>query len=389
VLRVPRRAEAIKLSRFIVHLAKLFTRDLLETVFRDFFAMSTPVLTHKDYTVGWVCALSKEQTAATAMLDEIHQDLPKPPNDKNTYTLGCIGKHKIAIASLPEGDIGNNAAAVVATQMASTFPSIKFGVLVGIGGGVPPKVRLGDVVVSTPSNGFSGVVQWDMGKAEQDDTFKRIGALDNPPGVLRSALSKLKTKHELEGTLVPQYLEDLGKKYPRLIPKYTRSKSLKDVLFRADYNHVHHPNRDKPDPAGAGAIMRDYEDYRNDEDDENEFGCAYCDREKIVKRKARDMLVHYGLIASGNRVIKDASFRNKINSRLGGHVLCFETEAAGLMNHFPCIVIRGICDYADSHKNDLWQEHAAAVAAAFTKEFLSMVSVGEVDYLPSIICKQL
>lgn len=55
------------------------------------------------------------------------------------------------------------------------------------------------------------------------------------------------------------------------------------------------------------------------------------------------------------------------------NVLCFEMEASGLMGHFPCFVIRGICDYADSHKNNQWQEYAAAVAAAYVKELLSEI----------------
>src|SRR4029077_19999 len=96
---------------------------------------------HNDYTVGWVCALPKEQTAALAMLDERHGDLPKPQNDDNMYTLGRIGKHNVVIACLPMGTVGNNKAATVAAHMVSTFPAIKFGLTVGIGGGVPPKVR--------------------------------------------------------------------------------------------------------------------------------------------------------------------------------------------------------------------------------------------------------
>lgn len=90
------------------------------------------------------------------------------------------------------------------------------------------------------------------------------------------------------------------------------------------------------------------------------------------------MRVHYGLIASGNQVIKDATFRDRLDEEFGGYVLCVEMEAAGLMNNFPCIVIRGICDYADSHKNKDWQEHAAAVAAAFAKELLQYVQPSEV-----------
>jgi hypothetical protein len=34
----------------------------------------------------------------------------------------------------------------------------------------------------------------------------------------------------------------------------------------------------------------------------------------------------------------------------GLDVLCFDMEAAGLMDSFPCLVVRGICDYADSQK---------------------------------------
>lgn len=46
-------------------------------------------------------------------------------------------------------------------------------------------------------------------------------------------------------------------------------------------------------------------------------------------------------------------------------VLCFEMEAAGLMNTLPYLAICGICDYTGSHKNKNWQEYAAAVAAAY------------------------
>lgn len=80
--------------------------------------------------------------------------------------------------------------------------------------------------------------------------------------------------------------------------------------------------------------------------------------------------IHYGLIASGNKVMRDAEIRDTIGQKY--NVLCFEMEAAGVMNHTPCLVIRGICDYADSHKNDLWQEYAAATAASYAKLLLSV-----------------
>jgi nucleoside phosphorylase len=331
--------------------------------------MATEVKTHNDYTVGWVCALSKEQTAAIAMLDERHASLRKPLNDPNTYTLGSIGEHNVVIACLPKGQIGVSSAATVATQMISTFPSIKFGLMVGIGGGIPPKVRLGDVVVSTPVGGFPGVVQWDLGKAKEDG-FERTGSLDNPPRSLLTALTRLETEYELTGSKIPDYLNELKHKWPKLAPKYLRSDSLKDILFKANYIHV------CQDPVDHDDVTLTNDESEEEVEEEN---CRFCDKTKIVKRKAREMRVHYGLIASGNQVIKSAASRDRLNQDLGGQLLCVEMEAAGLMNNFPCLVIRGICDYADSHKNNDWQEHAAAVAASFTKELLEYVQPSDIN----------
>ncbi|CRG92353.1 Polyprotein pp220 [Talaromyces islandicus] len=336
--------------------------------------MAFKALSHGDYTVGWVCALPKEQTAAMAMLDETHADLPKPQHDSNAYTLGRIGQHNVVIACLPMGMIGNNNSATVAAHMLSTFPSIKFNLLVGIGGGVPPKVRLGDIVVSKPVGRYSGVVQWDYGKAGQGNSFERTGSLNSPPAAVLTALTKLQSKHDMQGSEIPYYLENLRQKWPKLAPQYLRSDSLQDLLFRSSYHHVEKKRTEDDDS------------WEDGEEEEEQESCFYCDLDQVVKRKpaTRDMRIHYGLIASGNQVIKDAVRRNEINKMFDGNVLCFEMEAAGLINDFTCLVIRGICDYADSHKNKDWQEHAAAVAAAFAKEFLSMVPAHDVEVMPTI-----
>jgi hypothetical protein len=120
-------------------------------------------------------------------------------------------------------------------------------------------------------------------------------------------------------------------------------------LFEANYNHV------------GGAA------------------CEKCSKERAVDRQSRsqEIVVHYGTIASGNQVIRDAAERDRLSLELGG-VLCFETEAAGLMNSFPCLVIRGICDYADSHRNKRWQAYAAATAAAYAKDILTVIPVADI-----------
>ncbi len=94
--------------------------------------------------------------------------------------------------------------------------------------------------------------------------------------------------------------------------------------------------------------------------------------------------IHCGLIASGDRVIKSAAKRN-LAAQAIGDILCFEMEAAGIATEFSSIVIRGISDYADSHKNDGWHRYAAAAAAACAKELLSYLDLEKLsaDSMPS------
>ncbi|KAJ5412495.1 uncharacterized protein N7487_006854 [Penicillium crustosum] len=326
-------------------------------------------LTRDDYTVGWICALFEEQTAATAMLDQEHPDLPMPPDDPNTYTLGSIGEHNIVIACLPAGRTGSTAAATCATQMARTFPSIKIGLMVGIGGGIPSKVKLGDVVISSPGDEYPGVVQWDFGKAEDSRKFRRTGALNRPPSILLTAMSKLRARNRLKGnSLLPQYLEEMGKRWPDLVPEYSEPPSselpgdqdevyMSRSIFSAIWDMIltllgYLLGWQTLAPADRGGeLVR--------------LNWA------LKQQGAPD--VHCGLIASGSQVIKDAKLRDSIDKNLGGKVLCVEMEAAGLMNDFPCIVIRGICNYADKRKDDEWQPYAAAVAAACAKALLEYV----------------
>ncbi|KAJ0287244.1 hypothetical protein CBS470a_005427 [Colletotrichum nupharicola] len=124
-----------------------------------------PAIASDEYTVGWVCALPLEMAAAKGMLDQIHPDLhQQDPADHNNYILGQIQGHNIVIACLPAGIYGTITAATVAKDLLRTFKSIRFGLLVGIGGGVPSRtndIRLGDIVVGQPSGTVGGAIQYD------------------------------------------------------------------------------------------------------------------------------------------------------------------------------------------------------------------------------------
>ncbi|KAL7933857.1 nucleoside phosphorylase domain-containing protein [Trichoderma chlorosporum] len=333
---------------------------------------------HSDYTVGWVCALIREQSAAKFMLDEIHdsKELSNPANDDNTYIRGSIGGHNIVIACLPMGQTGTSKAASVATRMIATFVNIKVGLMVGIGGGMPQSdVRLGDVVISSPEGKSSGVVQWDFGKAESGGTFRRKGSLNKPPTALLTALGNVRSDSIKSYDQVDAYLRDLETRHD--VPKsFLSPGGQMDILYQSSYPHVEEKKAtggDRWETKVKGKIG----------------GCALCDKTKVVERepKTRHINFHYGLIASGNQVIKDALVRNEVYDNLlkdlDAEVLCVEMEAAGL-DDFPCLVIRGISDYADSHKNDAWQDYAACVAAAFAKVLLNKLPASEVSEMKAI-----
>ncbi|KAJ1323732.1 ankyrin repeat domain-containing protein 50 [Microdochium nivale] len=304
-------------------------------------ATPTKRLSHREYEIGWISAIHTEFAAARALLDEEHEPLPPDPNDSNHYALGRVGSVNVAMACLPAGGMGMNNAAITASNMRRTYVSIRLILLVGIAGGVPTPandIRLGDVVV-----GLS-LVQHDFGKTIQDGQFTGTAAVYTPPAGVATMLSALRAQYDMRGSQIPRILKKMQLEHP-LMEKYAIRDQLQDILFESGYEH----------PAAN----------RN---------CQTCDPAKLVARESRlDYLprIHFGTIASGNQVIKHAWTRDRIGARHGA--LCIEMEGAalkGLDKSF--LVIRGICDYADTHKNKKWQPYAAAVAAAYTKEFLCL-----------------
>ncbi|EQB55388.1 hypothetical protein CGLO_04687 [Colletotrichum gloeosporioides Cg-14] len=395
-------------------------------------------LSHAMYTVGLITALPKELAAVRAVLDEEHSkpgDFERHPRDKNHYVWGTIGAHNVVIASLPSGVYGLVSAATTASQFLSSIPHIRFGLMVGIGAGIPREnfdIRLGDVIVSKPEGDSPGVVQYDLGKIQNDDHFHRVGSLASPPDFLLTALGKLESEHLLQDSQIPNILLEMLQRYPALAnPKnnripYVYQGAHNDILFSASAAHVESPGNQagivhldqradnvprktwdflhsvlawaqwliwflvvsplkivgkttpefvpSPGTAGMHGMMQ------------AEI-CASCDSSKEIKRQPRsstEPVIHYGVIVSGNLVVKDGVSRDKILQRIHPKCVCFEMEAAGLMRTFPCVVIRGVCDYANTHENDRWQNYAAAAAAAYAKELLLQVDPVDVLQAPSI-----
>ncbi|KAF5641246.1 ankyrin protein [Fusarium sp. NRRL 25303] len=304
------------------------------------------------YTVGWVCALSTEFTAALEQFDEEYEPHESPEfrevNDFNVYSFGKVKGHMVVVAVLPDGQYGTASAASVAKDMIRSFHNIRFGLMVGIGGGAPTKqhdIRLGDVVVSSPTPGQSGVFQYDFGKATNEG-FQHTASHNKPPALLLAAVAGLKTQYERKGLQIHEKASTIISNNKRLRMKYGRPEDP-DSLFAASIEHSSDPCHEFCVKAPADLIDR-------------------TPRQEPME----DVEVHYGTIASGNTLMVDAAKRDELASKES--ILCFEMEAAGLMDGFPCLIIRGISHYCDSHQNDKWQGYAALTAAIYAKQILGI-----------------
>ncbi|TFA99628.1 hypothetical protein CCMA1212_008587 [Trichoderma ghanense] len=305
-----------------------------------------------DYLVGWICALPVEVAAAKATLDRIHDILPSDPglDDSNNYILGSLQGHNVVLAYPSSGVYGETSVASVATQLHASFKSVRFTIMVGIGGGVPDTkedVRLGDVVVSKSKAGCPAVVQYDVNgkRAEDGDRLNRSRAPDQPTPILLTAMRKAETAAIFDESRISQYISEIVQKDP---VTFAYPGPEQDVLFESDYHHA--------------------------TTESEEVGCNPCDPDRIrprQPRETRDPSVHYGPIISIHRPTRHGATRDKLAQKQGA--LCLETEASGLKDAAKYLIIRGVCDYTDSHSSNLWHGYAAAAAAAYAKEVLSFV----------------
>jgi len=313
--------------------------------------MASCIIQPQEISIGIICPLPIEVAAMIQMLDDRYSTQQFPP-DPNLYRFGRISEHNIVIAGLPDGLTGIASATTVAERLWVTFRSVKALLLVGIGGGVytiKNDIRLGDVVVSCPDGKYGGVVQYDFGKSLSEGRFEHTSALNSPSREVLSTIAAMKANHLVNGTQLPDYhiYLDVSQSNPHF--KYPGAEN--DILFEANYDH-----------AGGS-------------------DCTSCDKAREIKRKPRKAngpVVHYGTIASANQLMRNSKKRDLYNEDYDGRILCFEMEAAGLMNSTSCLVIRGISDYADSHKREdhAWHGYAAAAAAAFAKEFINTIPSG-------------
>ena len=331
-----------------------------------------------EFSIAILCALEIESDAVEAIFDEIwdgQDGYDIAPTDQNTYTTGRIGSHNVVLAYLP--GMGKVASASVAAALSHSFPNIDLGLVVGICGAVPrPKKKgeiiLGDVIIST------GVVQFDFGRKfttgfkTKDTTEDRLG---RSTFRIRTFLRRLRGQYarKLLGKDTLKFLKELWMTEGFETHHYPGAEA--DTLFKPQYLHKH--------KSGACACVES-EDAVCDQAKDSSCAELHCDKGETIERarlakiwansredramRDPEPLPHFGSMASGDQVIRDASYRDQLAEEKD--IIAFEMEGAGMWDNFPTVVIKGVCDYADSHKNKAWHPYAAAVAAACMKAFL-------------------
>ncbi|KAK1236996.1 hypothetical protein MKX08_007944 [Trichoderma sp. CBMAI-0020] len=345
----------------------------------------------EDFQVAVICALTLEYDAVSLLFDQFWDGDDEPfgraQGDTNIYTTGRIGNHNVVLALLPS--IGTAAGAGSAASFRSSYSGLKTAFLVGICGGVPDtgqgEILLGDVVVSKT------VIQYSLGRQYPSVFVTKDTVNDNlgrPSKGIRTLITTFETERGRRRLRqkAGQYLNDLqrvamdeGHRHNYQYPGTTE-----DKLFAPAYRHKHRG-------------LQTYSCSCNEDgdgfcDEAAHASCTElcCNEERLVPRKRLEMKkkmepdrvqcpeIFIGCVASGDTVMKSGEHRDQIAKQRD--VIAFEMEGAGVWDEVPCIVVKGVCDYADSHKNKTWQPFAAATAAAVLKAMLLQYPVTD---LPS------
>lgn len=200
-------------------------------------------------------------------------------------------------------------------------------------------------------------MNYQFGSSVQGKKFEHRGMLNSPPRILLSAVAKFRSyigKESEVHNLIQRTIDNVDQESKRLFSSYNRPPPSTDVLYRSSFIHA---NRRVPCRKSCPVV-----------------------KENVVQRSSRERgnwpEFHYGTIGSADNLMRDADTRDTLALEEG--VLCVEMESTGLMNTgYQCIVIRGISDYADTHKNDEWHGYAAAAAATYAKILLGLIAPGD------------
>ncbi len=332
-----------------------------------------------DFRIAIVCALPCEYNAVSLLIDEFWDEDGDPyrraEGDPNIYVTGRIGETNVVLVRLPE--MGKGSAAGAAASLRSSFPRLEAAFLTGICGGVPrsgsEEILLGDVILSKT------VVQYDLGRQYPGEFVTKDtveASLGRPAKHIRTLVAAYETdllrgRLEKRTSALLEKLQHMAAE--RSLSKYQYPGVEHDKLFPADYPHKHQ--------APAQCSICANPNMTCEQSKQLSCDSLECDSTNLIERKrlqrARKNEEHstplapaifVGRIGSGDTVMKSGEDRDRIAAMHS--LLAFEMEGAGIWDEIPCITVKAVCDYTDSHKNKRWQDYAAATAPSAMKALL-------------------
>ncbi|CAL8097671.1 unnamed protein product [Orchesella dallaii] len=256
--------------------------------------------------------------------------------ESNVFTLGNIGNHRVVSTKLPvsEGNKNDDREAMISsgnrtTRLLGTFQNVDYVILIGICGGVlRNNVRIGDVVVSSPSE-------------LQHYAYLHCRKEGNDLKISRWTPSSLK-------------LQEIAKELQR------------EENWETEWAVVAQQGLDI---LSEQQKEQDYYDFSR---------VRIAERERQIERK-----VHLGPIASGKdiaNITRDDSVRQELISEL--NVLAFDSEENDCViesiigNRRNCFaVISGVADYKDgSSGRKESHPYVALLAASFAKLMITRIA---------------
>ncbi|KPM40541.1 hypothetical protein AK830_g6022 [Neonectria ditissima] len=345
--------------------------------------MTTKPSSRDDFQIAIICALPSEYDAVFDAFDHRWDNFGAAPGDPNRYVTGVLGHLPVVLVLLP--GMGKANAASAAASLRSSYTNLKWALLVGICGAVPKTsgndILLGDVIISRY------VVQYDFGRQYSDGLVPKrtipdtLGRPSKEIRILSALLETRSTRDALEERTA-QCLQQLQAKVAdtRYRGVYDYPGTAQDKCFKSSYRHKHQDPTDCPvcqacsshaDPVCPEALEKSCSELKCC-DEELEPRGLRLQQKKLLEEQgstaAQAPAVQGGGIASGDSVMKSAEHRDRISQ--ADNVIAFEMESAGVWDEISCVVVKGVCDYADSHKQKNWQNFAAATAASAAKAIL-------------------
>lgn len=342
-------------------------------------------ITRDGFRFAIICALPREYDAVYDSFDEdwSDRDYGKASGDLNRYATGCMGELPVVLLLLP--GTGKADASSAAAGLRFSYKNVILTLLVGVCGAIPyltdgTEVILGDVIIS------KYVVRYDFGRQypnefrQKQEIGDTLGRPDKETRTLTALLETSSKCNKLEDKAQILLRQLQGKMYNtkhRGIYDYVGVAD--DRLFRPAYRHQHYLARKC---AICDACWSDEDPVckRSLEATCAELGCSnsnLIERTRLQRQRypvqmasyGPDLKIHVGGFGSADTVMKSGRIRDRLAR--SNRIIGFEMEGAGVWDELQsCLVIKGVCDYADSHKDKSWQVYAAATAASTAKALL-------------------